>query len=353
MRRASRRSSARAPRAGRDQPRRIAPLASSARDLVVAALAISSRLRPPQRDAPRQAVAHRAQRRRGWPASRSASSRRARQLDGLRVVQLGAWPGRAARGRRRRGRGTPPATARRGNRPRPRRPALPSAAAAAAARAAAGCCRRDDTPCCRAARCSRMPPLARAAEATARACPSPGSRPRRPAPTSLDAALAELSRTASLDQRLGAAQEALPVAEALAAGLRRRSMMCIRALMPVRFVSSSRLTRPASPACTTRRAGGPAARCSRASTMRSTNSSCFFSVVAVLLRAEADHRQQILDLAEHPLLDDLADLLVAGPGRVLAAVVGPRAQRELDDLVAEVLRVGDAGRLLDLGRAPG
>src|SRR5579862_5759159 len=31
--------------------------------------------------------------------------------------------------------------------------------------------------------------------------------------------------------------------------------------------------------------------------------------LAVLLRPEADHRQQVLDLAEHPLLDHLAQLL--------------------------------------------
>src|SRR5215831_16917009 len=54
--------------------------------------------------------------------------------------------------------------------------------------------------------------------------------------------------------------------------------------------------------------------------------------LAVLLRAEGNDRQQILDLREHPLLDDLADLLVAGPGRVLAAVVRARAQGEFDDL---------------------
>jgi hypothetical protein len=41
---------------------------------------------------------------------------------------------------------------------------------------------------------------------------------------------------------------------------------------------------------------------------------------------------------------------IAGPGRVLAAVLCPRPQRELDDLVAEILRVGDARGLLDLGQ---
>jgi hypothetical protein len=43
-----------------------------------------------------------------------------------------------------------------------------------------------------------------------------------------------------------------------------------------------------------------------------------------------------------------AQLLVAGPQRVLAAVVGARPQHEVDDLVAEVLRIRDARRLLDL-----
>src|SRR5829696_6066793 len=72
--------------------------------------------------------------------------------------------------------------------------------------------------------------------------------------------------------------------------------------------------------------------------------------LAVLLRAKGNHRQQILDLGEYPLFDHFANLLVAGPRRVLAAVPGPRPQRELDDLVAEILGVGDAGRLLDLGQ---
>src|SRR5271166_670389 len=71
--------------------------------------------------------------------------------------------------------------------------------------------------------------------------------------------------------------------------------------------------------------------------------------LAVLLRAEADDRQQFLDLAEHPPLDDFADLLVACPVRIAAVVVGARPQAELHHLVAEVLRVGDPGRLLDFG----
>src|ERR1700682_3306077 len=72
--------------------------------------------------------------------------------------------------------------------------------------------------------------------------------------------------------------------------------------------------------------------------------------LAALFRAKRDHRKKVLDLGEYPLFDHFANLLVAGPGRVLAAVLSPRPQRELDDLVAEVLWVGDAGGLLDLGQ---
>jgi len=68
--------------------------------------------------------------------------------------------------------------------------------------------------------------------------------------------------------------------------------------------------------------------------------------LAVLLRTEGDHRKKILDLREYPLFDDFADLFVGGPTRILAAVLGPRPQRELHDFVTEVLRIGDAGRLL-------
>src|SRR6202021_3315199 len=72
--------------------------------------------------------------------------------------------------------------------------------------------------------------------------------------------------------------------------------------------------------------------------------------LAVLLRSERDHRKQILDLREYALFDDFADFLVRRPGRILAAVLGARAQRELDDLVAEVLRVWDPCGLLALGQ---
>src|SRR4051812_32153179 len=68
---------------------------------------------------------------------------------------------------------------------------------------------------------------------------------------------------------------------------------------------------------------------------------------AVLFRAERNDGQQIFDLREYPLFDHLANLFVTGPTRILAGILGPRPQRELHDLVTEVLRVGDPCRLLD------
>src|SRR5258705_11084210 len=72
--------------------------------------------------------------------------------------------------------------------------------------------------------------------------------------------------------------------------------------------------------------------------------------IAVLFRAKRDNWKKVFDLRKYPFLDDFSNLFVAGPGRVFAAVLCPGPQRELDDLVAEVLRVGDARRLLDLGQ---
>jgi hypothetical protein len=66
------------------------------------------------------------------------------------------------------------------------------------------------------------------------------------------------------------------------------------------------------------------------------------------LGIEGDHRQQVLGGREHLVLDDGAQLLVAGPHRVATLVGGARAQHEIHDLVAEILRVADAGGLLDL-----
>ncbi len=72
--------------------------------------------------------------------------------------------------------------------------------------------------------------------------------------------------------------------------------------------------------------------------------------LAIPLGAERNHRKQILNLREDALFDHFTDFLVARPGRILAAVLRPRAQREFHDLVAEVLGIGDPGRLLDLGQ---
>src|SRR5713101_6346514 len=71
---------------------------------------------------------------------------------------------------------------------------------------------------------------------------------------------------------------------------------------------------------------------------------------AVLFRTKRNNRKKIFDLREYPLLNDLANLFIAGPGRVLAAMLRPRPQRELDDLVAKVLWVGDTRGLLDLAQ---
>src|SRR6266576_131546 len=72
--------------------------------------------------------------------------------------------------------------------------------------------------------------------------------------------------------------------------------------------------------------------------------------IAVLFRTERDNRKKVFHLRKDAFLNDLADFFVAGPGRVLPTILGPRPQRELDALVAEVLWVGDARGLLDLGQ---
>src|SRR6476620_5467875 len=72
------------------------------------------------------------------------------------------------------------------------------------------------------------------------------------------------------------------------------------------------------------------------------------ALVRRCLGVERDDRQQVLGVREHLLLDDLAQLLVAAPRRVPAVVVRAGPQHEVDDLVAKILRIGDARRLLDL-----
>src|SRR5262249_39620960 len=58
-------------------------------------------------------------------------------------------------------------------------------------------------------------------------------------------------------------------------------------------------------------------------------------LVGARLGVEADHRQQLLGVREHLLLDHDAQLLVARPQRVLAGVLRAGAQHEVHDLVAE------------------
>src|ERR1035438_7228054 len=60
--------------------------------------------------------------------------------------------------------------------------------------------------------------------------------------------------------------------------------------------------------------------------------------IAVLFRTERDNRKKVFDLRKYPLLDDLADLFIAGPGRVLSAVLSPRPQGV--EQVLTVIRIG-------------
>src|ERR1700722_3448690 len=70
--------------------------------------------------------------------------------------------------------------------------------------------------------------------------------------------------------------------------------------------------------------------------------------LGVLLGAETDYRQQVLDLTEHALLDHFADLLVTRPGRVLALVARARSKRKLHDFITEILWIRDTRRLFRL-----
>src|SRR6202158_6284774 len=50
--------------------------------------------------------------------------------------------------------------------------------------------------------------------------------------------------------------------------------------------------------------------------------------IAVLFRTERDNRKKVFNLRKDPFLDDLADLFIAGPGRILSAVLSPRPPRD-------------------------
>src|SRR5258708_30983517 len=68
--------------------------------------------------------------------------------------------------------------------------------------------------------------------------------------------------------------------------------------------------------------------------------------VAILLGTKRDHRKKVFDLRKYPLLDDLANLFIARPGRVFSGVLSTPPQRELDNLVPAVLRIVDSRRPL-------
>src|SRR3546814_9839948 len=80
-------------------------------------------------------------------------------------------------------------------------------------------------------------------------------------------------------------------------------------------------------------------------TPRSTHTDTLFPDTT-LFRAEADHGKQVFHLAEHAPLDHVADLLIRCPAGIAAVVARAHAEREFDDLVTEVLGIGDAGGLL-------
>jgi len=73
----------------------------------------------------------------------------------------------------------------------------------------------------------------------------------------------------------------------------------------------------------------------------------FLLVLFAGLGVETDNRQKVLSVGEHFLLDYHTQLLVTEPGGVLAIVIGTRTQHEVDDFVAEILRVTDAGWFFD------
>ena len=75
--------------------------------------------------------------------------------------------------------------------------------------------------------------------------------------------------------------------------------------------------------------------------MRFTNSPCFFSVSPSPFETERDDGKQVFNLRENPLFDYFTDLFIARPGGILSTILGARPQREFDDLVAEILGVGD------------
>jgi hypothetical protein len=75
----------------------------------------------------------------------------------------------------------------------------------------------------------------------------------------LDVAVLRIVVDRAADQGLGAAQEALPVGEALSSGVQAP----VDDMHLIEPHAAGRISRPVSPSCTIPPAGGPAARCSR------------------------------------------------------------------------------------------
>src|SRR5260370_8103670 len=61
--------------------------------------------------------------------------------------------------------------------------------------------------------------------------------------------------------------------------------------------------------------------------------------IAIFLGAERDHRKKVFDLRKYPLLDDFANLFIAGPGRGLPGLLTPLPHRQPDHPVPEYLVV--------------
>ena len=204
-----------------------------------------------------------------------------------------------------------------------------------------------DTPCCRAAHVADA--AARACvEASARGRRAPGCETSPPSSASRDAARAPERLVHGLaHQRFGPAQEALAVGEALAAWVE-AAINDVHAAWPHQI-------RLCQPACFTRMYHSTSRRTCRSRVAARGHALDELAVLllglAVLLRSEADHRQQVLDLAEHAPLDHLADLLVAGPGRVPAVVGSPEsAAQNFTTSLRKSLGLAMPGRLLDLGQ---
>src|SRR3546814_14270825 len=68
---------------------------------------------------------------------------------------------------------------------------------------------------------------------------------------------------------------------------------------------------------------------------------------AVLLGPETDDREQLLDLAEHPPFDDVADFLIGIPGGIASVIARTHQHCNLQHLCTDALGHVDHGGLFD------